>query len=422
MNVWLVTIGEPVPTTGKFNERLHRTGYFAKFLSESGGHRVIWWSSTFNHFKKEHLFNKDRDVIINNKLQIKLLYGGGYQSNVSLARIKDHRTISAKFADAARKMPEKPDIIVCALPSISLCSEAVKYGREMKIPVVLDMRDMWPDIFADAIPKPLRVAARPLLMPMYMVSKRACHKSTAIIGITDEFVAWGLKRGKRAATAQDKSFPLGYMSDHVDDDRLAEAEQKWDAMFPDENYIACYIGTIARWGDFETIIRAAKVVLDKEASIKFAICGAGDTLEMYKTMARDLPNIVFPGWINAAEIYSLMRRSAIGIDPLPDRYDFLSTINNKAIEYMSAGLPVISCPRRGVLHNLVTQQQCGVSYEYGDAEGLASIILDLFHDRDKLGMLSKNAMSVFDKEFRAENVYGNLAEHLQFIINTYKTI
>ena len=56
----------------------------------------------------------------------------------------------------------------------------------------------------------------------------------------------------------------------------------------------------------------------------------------------------FPGWVDAAKIFVLMRRSAVGLDPLPDRYDFLATINNKAIEYMSAGLPVISSPDRGV--------------------------------------------------------------------------
>ena len=49
-----------------------------------------------------------------------------------------------------------------------------------------------------------------------------------------------------------------------------------------------------------------------------------------------------------------------GIDPLPDRYDYLASINNKAVEYLSAGLPVVSSPRHGVLYELLEREECGL--------------------------------------------------------------
>ena len=101
------------------------------------------------------------------------------------------------------------------------------------------------------------------------------------------------------------------------------------------------------------------------------LCGAGDRFEHYRALAAGLPNVLLPGWVDAAAIHVLMRRSACGLDPLSDRYDFLATINNKAIEYFSAGLPVISSPRRGTLAELLAAEECGLSYDLGDAAGLA---------------------------------------------------
>ena len=155
MNVWLVTIGEPVPIREGSRDRLHRTGYFARFLADRG-HEVAWWTSTFDHFRKRHWFDEDTTVELGTGLKARLLHGCGYRSNISLARFHDHRQIAKKFAHHARAAAAAPDIIVSALPTIELCLESVAYGRRRGVPVVLDMRDMWPDIFVDTVPGPAR--------------------------------------------------------------------------------------------------------------------------------------------------------------------------------------------------------------------------------------------------------------------------
>jgi O-methyltransferase len=97
------------------------------------------------------------------------------------------------------------------------------------------------------------------------------------------------------------------------------------------------------------------------------------------------------------------------LDPLPDRYDFLATINNKAIEYLSAGLPVISCPQKGVLFDLLKENQCGLSYEHGDAVGLSCLLGQLDRDRKTVAQMSRNAALLFEERFVAEKVYEQMA-------------
>ena len=89
MKIWLLTIGEPVPFSEENRERLHGSGQFATFLSERG-HDVTWWTSTFDHWKKIHYYDKDFKIIKNKQYTIRLLYGGGYRSNASVSRFLDH--------------------------------------------------------------------------------------------------------------------------------------------------------------------------------------------------------------------------------------------------------------------------------------------------------------------------------------------
>ena len=112
MNIWLVTIGEPVPVEEGVRDRLHRTGFFGRFLARHG-HRVTWWTSTFDHFRKNHWVEEDRDLDSADGVRIRMVHGCGYRSNLSLARLRDHRQIAAKFAAMA------PARIIATIPTFT---------------------------------------------------------------------------------------------------------------------------------------------------------------------------------------------------------------------------------------------------------------------------------------------------------------
>lgn len=421
MDIWLITIGEPVPITRDCGDRLHRTGYFAQFLAEYG-HNVVWWTSTFDHFRKVHLFAQDTAVKINQRLEINLLYGGGYPSNLSLQRIMDHRRIAAKFSKRARQIVV-PDLLLCAFPTIELSLAAVRYGLEHRVPVVLDMRDMWPDIFLDHLPKSLRTVAAAMTWPMFKNAREACANATAITGITEAFVEWGLEKAGRSRGELDRSFPMGYNSRPPAPEKIQEAEKFWDKQgitTNSNNFVVCFFGTLGQQLDLETVLRAAHLLQESGKYISFVICGTGDNYEHFFNIAASNTQVIFPGWVNAAQIHVLMRRSKVGLDPMPDRLDFLNTINNKAIEYLSAGLPIISSPHHGVLSDLLKKHQCGISYPHANAEALADLLGSLYDDRLTLRRMSENSARLFHEMFTAEKVYGEMMEHLVKIAKSSK--
>ena len=413
MTFWLITIGEPVPSKIDGDNRLLRTGYLAQYMAKHG-HEVIWWTSTFDHFNKIHYFNHDKTIQLNENYRIEYLYGGGYNSNISLSRIFDHRKIAFKLFKKVASQP-KPDLILCSFPPIELSLSAVKYAKLNNVPVVLDMRDMWPDIFLEYIPAPLRNLA--LILIDYLIKERnkACASADAITGITEAFVDYGIKAGQRVRSIYDRAFPLGYDSIPPKKEKILIAENYWDELGikrrPDQ-FIACFFGTLGRQLDLNTIVEAADQLKKFNNKFNFVLCGTGDRIKYLKKKANCTTNILFPGWVDAAKIYVLMRRSSVGLDPMPDRYDFLATINNKAIEYLSAGLPIISSPSKGELHNLLKNHNCGVSYPPNDPDTLKEILLKMANDRINMNEMSENASRLFLKMFVAGNVYHDMMDYL----------
>lgn len=417
MRIALVTIGEPLPVGEGVHDRPLRTGYLSQLLADRG-HDVTWWTSTFDHSRRRVVARDDETVRVRPGLTVRMLNGGGYRRNVSLARLLDHRTVAAKFAAAVRRHP-RPDIIVSSWPPVELCTAAVEYGRETGVPVVLDMRDMWPDIFVDECPAWLRRPARMLLTPFFTEARRTSAAAAGITGMTTEMVEWGLRRADRERSRFDATFPMGYRSRVPPPDRLAEAEAFWDALgIPADPYarVICFFGNLGRQFDLDPAIASARILAERRVPARFVLCGSGERLDHYRARAADLDNVLLPGWVDEAKIHVLLRRSHAGIDPLPDRYDYLASINNKAIEYLSAGVPVISSPPRGVLAETLARLDCGASCEANDPAALAALVERACASPGDWAAKARNAAAFFERELAADRVYEAFHRHLESIV------
>jgi glycosyltransferase involved in cell wall biosynthesis len=180
--------------------------------------------------------------------------------------------------------------------------------------------------------------------------------------------------------------------------------------------VACFAGTMGRQFNFGSVLSASRLLAQRGVPFQLVLCGSGECQAEVALQAKDIPNVCLAGRVDAAQIHVLMRRSSLGLDPMPSRFDFLATINNKAIEYFSAGLPVISSPDRGVLKDLLHEERCGLSYPDGDSDALARILEHLASEPDELASLAANASRVFRERFVAETVYAHMADYLDEVV------
>lgn len=412
MKIWLIQQGEELPTDPG-NPRLLRTGILAEMLADRG-HYVTYWTSTFSHARKVHRFHADTELQVRDNYTIKLIHSPGYRKNVSVSRIYDHWLLARKFR---RQVPaeDKPDIILCSMPTIDLSLAATEYGKRHQVPVVLDIRDKWPDIFVELAPLYARPMLNQALAPIKKKLYTACKNSDSIIGITEGFLQWGLDHANREKSAADGVFFHAYKTEKPSDRLIDDAIVFWEKegiQKDTSKLLACFFGALGPQSEITTVIEAARLLSYESTPITLVLCGKGEYHDRFKREAKDLANVIFPGWVNSAQIWTLMRMSNVALAPIKSNINYIDNIPNKIVEYLSAGLPIISS-LRGTVERLLHGRECGLTYTNSKAEMLAEILYDLFQNRKKIDMMALNALKLFQEQFASENVYRSMIDHLE---------
>ena len=85
---------------------------------------------------------------------------------------------------------------------------------------------------------------------------------------------------------------------------------------------------------------------------------------------------------------------------------------------MSAGLPVVSSPRRGVLSELLEHRRCGLSYDESDARGLADLLHSLLSSiAASVAAMGRSSAALFREQFMADTVCASMESHFERIIS-----
>lgn len=407
---WLVNIAEPLYIDGK-NIRPLRMGMLAEILT-ARGHRVSWWSCDFLHFEKKHRQIASPIIQFSERLRYLILHARGYRKNVSWQRFQSNRHLAKQYKQWAlsEAQQDKPDAIICSLPTIELAYESILLGQKLSIPVAVDLRDMWPDIIADKFPGIFKLLARIALIPQFRKMSFVCKNAAAIFGITPGFVTWGMSYAQRAKTKFDKHFYLAYSKKLAEQVADNESLQFWKNLgLSPECFVTTYLGSLRPQMDIQTIIEAARKL---GPQFQFVIAGSGPGLEEYKKASQDLKNVIWPGWVNAPQIRALGEMSDIGIAPYRTTRDFAISIPNKPIEYFAMGLPVVTC-LQGELKKFVAANNCGLFYSENSVSELCQQIKSLAENPGKHKEMSQNAKTIFLNNFTSEVIYEDMADTLE---------
>lgn len=411
MKIWLVTVGEPLPVVDPGNPRLLRTGVLAERL-QARGHSVVWWTSTFDHYQKRHRSTDDMSFAWRGG-EIRMLRSVGYSQNVSLARFIEHAQIARRFALYARK-ETPPDVLLCSLPTIELAAVCVRYGMECGVPVLLDVRDLWPDVLINYAPSGWRWLARIALLKWIRSTRFALSNCAGIIGISEGYLSWAQRMGGRCRTPADAVFPLGYVAPAASSEEIAEVESNLRKTGLDaEKTIVWYVGSFGRQYDLEPVIIAARLFQDaKIENVQFVITGDGELGPRWRALAKGLQNMIFTGWVDGSVICYLRRTAEIGLQPYVQNAP--QGLPNKLFEYLSAGIPVVSS-LSGESKELIASHDCGLTYQAGSGDDCFTKIMSLVTDETRRRRMGLNGKALFEEKFEATKVTLKLISHLELI-------
>lgn len=413
MKVWVFTSGEPLQVASG-NTRMLRAGNLCRYLLLKG-HDVVWWTSSFDHFKKVQLGREDVvcDGICSD---LRLTYSPGYHSNIGIARLLDHAILGINFWREAVASRSVPDVIWCSYPPIETAAAAIAIGKKLNVPVILDVRDLWPDAFLDGLPVSWQPLAKLFLYPYFKASAYAFRHCDAIASVTDGYLAWAMDRG---GCAKDKTvgvFPMGYPDFEVSVQSVAAAHSFWKVQgVKKEDFNICFFGTLGSQFDIETVIEAAARLAIGHNNIKFILCGDGSSLDCLKVKAEAVPNVVFPGRVDLPQIKALMELSALGLAPYKNTLNFQLNIPNKIFEYAAGSLPILSSID-GEVGKFLKVHDIGYVYQDQSVDSLVDAILAVKDRPQLLAEKGSKARTLFCESYESKIVSQQIAEFMLKVV------
>lgn len=409
MLVWLLQIGEPTPSLGSGGKH-HRTRMLASALV-GRGHQVLWWTSTFDHYAKRHVANAGEAQEIELGLTVRFLPAFAYERNLSLRRYVSHIRTARAFRRAAWREPV-PDIVVASMPDYHLAAEAVRYAGARRIPVVVDVRDEWPDVFLDIVPRWTRPFAAAALAPDRAKLRRLLREADGLTSVMDTMLSWALEKAGRTRRPADRVFYLGAEPMPSSDASRASPQTRrvLDAVVG--RFVVAFVGMFGNLTSPAVIVEAARRLTgDREASqrVGFVLAGGGPEFESVTSAAAGLDNVFFPGWAEGGDLFAILQAASVGVVAYPRG---LMAFPNKAFTYLAAGIPILASSE-GDLKTLMQDRGFGLPFMGEDAKELAERIKFLLQHPEEVARMALAARRFFAEEGEAGKIYARFASYLE---------
>ncbi len=417
MKIWIITIYEPLPFDDE-KTRPQRCGMLARALLDRG-HKVEIWTSVFDHATHRRLYKASVFESIDERISIQFIKGRGYPRDRSLKRFFHNRETAEEFTRLANDRHSPPDIIFAPIPILELAQVATSYACKRNIPVIVDVRDIWPDIYLTMFPKVLEPIIKALLTLEFRRAEYIFKNATGITAVSKAYLQKGLSYAKREHRSADGVFPLGsvkpvnYGASEFSLEEVALLERF--GISQSNQFLATYVGTFSSFCDIKNIIDAAKLLIDYN-DIRIVIIGTGDRSKEFTDQGSMLPNVTMTGWLNATAIQAILRQTNVGL--VAYSKDATMSLPNKPFEYMAEGLPLLSS-LRGELEELIQRHGIGRSYEAGNPRSLADGIRWFYGHPEEARQMGKRSFALFSTNFRSDIVYKDFSEHLEWIARRY---
>ena len=303
-----------------------------------------------------------------------------------------------------------PDIAFIGYPPIEAAAVMSKWLSKRGVPMVLDVKDLWPSMFVDAFPKMLQPIARIIFHPYFYLAKRTIRGADGISAMAPAFLKWVLKFADKKPTDSDKVFRLTSPISNISKSEVLLASKWRDAQGINVNMpTVLFVGSFMSVFDFNPIFETAKELKD----CQFVLCGDGDYLSGLKNKTQGLDNVFFPGWVDRAKIEVLSDMSIASLAPYKNIDNFMVNTPNKIVDSLLLGLPIIS-PLRGEVAKLIESNEVGFTYD--DSRSLNNHIQLLINDDKLQEQMSNNAKKLYNKEFEFNMVYDGLVQHLERMV------
>jgi hypothetical protein len=190
-----------------------------------------------------------------------------YKKNLSFKRIYSHLCFAYELKRFLKELPDKPDVIYCAMPTSTSAYVCGKFCKKEKIKFVIDIIDIWPDSLIPIMNKYPFVSF--LLLPWKYITRKAYRLGDTIIGESQKYV--------QIAARYNPDIPAYPLYLGIDKQEIEKAKNESLIMLEknkNELWI-CYGGSLGNSYDFDTLLQAIQKI-NTIYDYKLLFVGDGD--------------------------------------------------------------------------------------------------------------------------------------------------
>ena len=402
MKIWIVNPYGTLPSEGW---RDYRSQMLAQALV-ARGHKVTWFISDFVHRSKTY---RPAEPTVVNGVDIVPLRASAYARNISLERIAYERSFGANFATQARQRV-RPDVVVLADPSLFYSSPVLHYCRKLGCKLVLDVIDLWPELFAVVLPKPLRWLENLAFAPLYLRRRRLAAAADAVVAVTGDYLDVVCPQSRFPRKPRHVSYwgvDLLEFRRYPGDTEIVASLTKFRTS---ARLVVGYAGTLGDAYDMNLLTAAVEYCAAQGLPIRFVVAGDGPKRDQLQALAVRLPTTLrFLGPVPAQDLAAVYGQCDVGLMS----YVTGSTVSMpiKFYDYLAGGLAVVNSLGREA-GSFVAQRGVGLNYIPQNLESLMNALKELAGDEVLLRACKSRALELAE-DFDSRRQHESFAAFIE---------
>ena len=374
-----------------------RSFEFAKRLVAKG-HEVNMITSSRNSNEKKKWFKTVEDGI--NVYWLPLPYSNKMNYR---KRIK----VFFKFAlySAIKSASLSSDIIFASSTPLTIALPAVYASKKNKVPLVLEIRDIWPQI-----PIALNVLKNPILCFLAGFLEKWSYKhSKAIVTLSptmkQEIISKNISPKK-----------IAVIPNSADIDNFKNINFNLDNFFKSRPYIKnkpflLYAGTFGKVNNLNYSIKLAQALLEINSNVNILLIGDGVEknsliVEAKKKNVYNV-NLFMENRVSKNEIFNSFSAATMCANFVIDKKETWANSANKFFDAMAAGKPIF-LNHGGWMQELVSHYDCGLCVYGKSMKDVASELHDLMNNSSWLKKAGNNSFKLakifFDRDILADKL------------------
>jgi glycosyltransferase involved in cell wall biosynthesis len=299
----------------------------------------------------------------------------------------------------------KPDVLLVSSPPLTIGFAALAIKLFKRIPMVFEVRDLWPE---SAITT--GVLKSRLMIRVLSWLERKCYARSVFLNVLtpafkDNIVKRGLMPAERIANIK-AGVDLADMNPTKASQAVRE-ELGWG-----ERKVVLYTGAMGRANHLIQLVETAQLLADRP-DILIAVVGSGMEEESLRQKIAELKltNIILHGPRDKAAMGPITASADICTAVLLKSDTFKTVFPNKVFDYMACSRPIV-LGIDGIIRELVEREGAGIFAEPENAQSLRTAILALVDDPDRANQCGANGRRFVEREFSRDVMAARYVEVL----------